>query len=78
MDADFLKREADRLLNDVVLKEALGRIRSLALEKLATTLPTDINEITRQQATVAVCDAMQAELSSMVRSAAEKKPFKAV
>jgi hypothetical protein len=78
MDADFLKREAGRLMNDVVLDEALSRIRSQALERLAVAQPTDINEITRQQATVAVCDAMKAELSSMVRSAADRKPFRAV
>lgn len=78
MDADFLKREAERLLNDVVLSEALARIRSQAVDRLISAEPTDVTQITRQQATVAVCDAMQAELRSMVLSAADKKPFKAV
>jgi len=78
MDADFLRNEAARLLNDTVLQTALKSIRSGALESLATCDPRDDVKIMQMQARVSVCDDMQAELSRMVNSAAERDPFKAV
>lgn len=78
MDKEFLAREADRLSKDVIFLKALADIRSDALERLATANADDKTQILLFQARVSVCDSFGAELASMIRSSAEKKPIQAV
>jgi predicted AAA+ superfamily ATPase len=78
MDKEFLKREADRLSTDVIFLKALAGIRADALERLATASADDKTAILLFQARVAVCDSFGAELASMIRSSAEKKPIQAI
>jgi hypothetical protein len=78
MDKEWLALEAKRLRDDPVFSEALTRLRSQALEKLATVKSDDQAAILSLQATVTVCDGIRQEVEAMILSKEDRKPIRAV
>lgn len=76
--ADVLKKEAQRLKQDMYLQEAIDRIRRNALDRLASADPTNPTEIIAQQVRVKFCSELFSELESMINSAAPKSKRTAV
>lgn len=78
MDKEFLAREAARLREDPVLRQAIEAIRSDAVERIIQADASDTAKITELQALARACDRLPAELETMIRSAQERKPIRAV
>ena len=66
MDAEYLAKEADRLLRDDVLNRALDAIRQATLEDLATANAGDPNMVLRFQQKVAAIDDLRGELKAAI------------
>lgn len=66
MSPSHYAKEAQRLLDDDVLKFALNVVRKDALEALATADAANLTTILRLQQKVAVIDEIRAELSGAI------------
>ena len=66
IDREHLAKEAERLLRDEVLREAVGRVRGAAVDALIRADATQAHEVVRLQAKIAVCDEFLDELRDMV------------
>lgn len=75
---ETLKKEAERLKQDIYLQEAIERIRRDAMERLTTANPDDKNQIIAQQVRVKFCSEIFTELESMINSAAPRNKRAAV
>lgn len=64
--SDHFAKEADRLLNDEVLKLAFDAVRNDALEALATADADDKTAILRLQAHVAAIEEVRSALHAMI------------
>ena len=62
MQADHYAKEADRLQNDDTLNYALDKLRSEALEELASVDADNKTDIIRRQQMVLLIDEIRAEL----------------
>lgn len=78
MDKEFLAREAARLRDDPVFREALAQIRADAVERIISTPASHIDAITELQALARACDRIPSELEAMIRSAQTRKTPHAV
>jgi hypothetical protein len=78
MDKEFLAREAVRLRDDPVLRQAIEAIRSDAVERLIQTPSYDTAKVSELQALARACDRLPSELEAMIKSAQERKPIRAV
>jgi hypothetical protein len=77
--SDHFAKEAQRLLNDDVLKQAFEAVRQDALEALAMAKADDITAVLRLQAQVAAIEEVRASLKAMIirqgQSAEKASPF---
>ena len=78
MDKEFLAREADRLRNDPILRQAIANVRAGALERMVRADAADTAKVMELQALARACDSIGSELEAMVRSSKERKPPHAV
>lgn len=66
MRADHLAKEADRLLADPVLKQAMADLRTDALESLVRQDAADVQGVTRLQARIWAIDEIREQLSAYI------------
>ncbi|WP_104662843.1 hypothetical protein [Ensifer adhaerens] len=78
MDKEFLAREAVRLRDDPVFREALARIRGDAVERMIQTPAAETDKITELQALARACDRLPSELEAMIQSAQPRQVPRAV
>lgn len=78
MDKEFLAREAARLRDDPVFREALAHIRADAVERIIGTPASHIDAITELQALARACDRLPTELEAMIQSAKPRQIPRAV
>lgn len=71
MRADYLAKEAHRLLNDDVLAWAMTEVRMNALVALATVDPTDTDEIRRLQAIAGCLEEVRGMLQAAILATGE-------
>lgn len=66
IEAEFFAKEADRLLADQTLTEALRKMREAATEALIRANAENIHDVIRLQAKITVIDEFKSELQTMV------------
>jgi PP-loop superfamily ATP-utilizing enzyme len=58
--------DAERLMNDEVFQNALGLLRSRALEDLAVTNPHDTEKMMAHQSMVQIIDELRTHLATLI------------